>query len=76
MAIQLGQANGDRLASGEMYSFFAEPVIAATKIGLGILFAVTKGFIAQLDLRSYLPLPQTDLSVGFCSWYAKCGEAI
>jgi hypothetical protein len=35
-----------------------------------------KGFVAQIVLKTFLPLPQTDSSYGFCLGYAKSGEAI
>jgi hypothetical protein len=34
------------------------------------------GFVAQIVLKTFLPLPQTDSSYGFCLGYAKSGEAI
>jgi hypothetical protein len=34
------------------------------------------GFVAQIVLKTFLPLPQTDSAYGFCLGYAKSGEAI
>jgi hypothetical protein len=34
------------------------------------------GFVAQIVLKTFLPLPQTDSAYGFCLGYAKSSEAI
>jgi hypothetical protein len=40
------------------------------------LFGHALGFVAQIVLKTFLPLPQTDSAYGFCLGYAKSGEAI
>jgi hypothetical protein len=41
-----------------------------------IRFVIGHGFVAQIVLKTFLPLPQTDSAYGFCLGYAKSGEAI
>jgi hypothetical protein len=55
----------------------------ATKLNNGLVafrpkpfFVVSGGFVAQIVLKTFLPLPQPDSAYGFCLGYAKSGEAI
>jgi hypothetical protein len=41
-----------------------------------IIWSTSRGFVAQIVLKTFLPLPQTDSAYGFCLGYAKSGEAI
>jgi hypothetical protein len=41
-----------------------------------VISGILKGFVAQIVLKTFLPLPQTDSAYGFCLGYAKSGEAI
>ncbi len=46
------------------------------KTGLAQCLSVKRGFVAQIVLRSYFPLPQTDLAYRLCFGNAKSGEAV
>jgi hypothetical protein len=41
-----------------------------------VYYYYANGFVAQIVLKTFLPLPQTDSAYGFCFGYAKSGEAI
>lgn len=45
-------------------------------VTMSLTFLMQKGFVAQIVLKTFLPLPQTDSAYGFCLGYAKSGEAI
>ena len=57
------------------YAIFLGIVIYRT-LNLRKLMAVSLGFVAQIDLRSDFPLPQTDSAHSHGTWYAKRCEAV